>query len=238
MIEPYLEDLETRIDPDVEDALWESWVEFADGEYEGDLFIPTRHKKNPPGLSWPHISINDALEDYEVMALQQFKGCADALEHGTGALMAVRCNYGTGIIPTLFGAEFFVMDRETDTLPTVIPLGGLEATNVETALASADSTRAAAKVRELLDQGIPDLHKALGGKVMEMAAYYQELIAPYPKIRRYIHIYHPDMQGPMDIVELLWGSALFMALVEMPDLVKSLLELVTDTSIPSPIKTN
>jgi hypothetical protein len=145
--------------------------------------------------------------------------------------MAVRCNYGTGIIPTLFGAEFFVMDREADTLPTVVPLGGLEATNVDTALAAADSTRAAARIKDLLDRDVPDLHSALGGKVLEMAAYYRELLAPYPKIRRYVHIYHPDMQGPMDIVELLWGSALFMALIETPDLVIQLLELVTETYI-------
>jgi hypothetical protein len=231
MIKRYLDDLEARIDTDVEDALWDDWVEFADGEYEGDLFIPTRSKISPPRIDWPRVPINDALGDYETMALQQFKGCSDALAQGTGALMAVRCNYGTGIIPTLFGAEFFVMDRETDTLPTVIPLGGLEATNVDTALASADSTRAAAKVRDLLDYGIPNLRKGLGGKVLEMAATYKALMAPYPKVRQYIHLYHPDMQGPMDIVELLWGSALFMALIETPDLVTNLLELVTDTYI-------
>jgi hypothetical protein len=231
MIEPYLDDLEARIDPGGEDALWDAWVEFADGSYEGDLFVPARERKAAPEIPWPHVPINDALDDYEAMALQQFKGCSDALERGTGALMTVRCNYGTGIIPTLFGAEFFVMDRETDTLPTVVPLGGLEATNVDTALAPADSTRAAAKVRELLDQGIPDLHRALGGKVFEMAAYYQELMEPYPKIRKHVHLYHPDMQGPMDIAELLWGSALFMALIETPDLVTRLLELITETYI-------
>ena len=231
MIERYLDDLEARIDPQVEDALWNAWVKFADGDYQGDLFVPERERKAPPGIPWPHVPINDALEDYETMALQQLKGCSDALEHGTGALMAVRCNYGTGIIPTLFGAEFFVMDRETDTLPTVVPLGGLDATNVDTALASADSTEAAAKVRTLIDQGIPILHSALGGKVLEMTAYYPELMAPYPKVRKYVHIYHPDMQGPMDIVELLWGSALFMALIETPALVIKLLDLVTETYI-------
>jgi uroporphyrinogen-III decarboxylase len=35
----------------------------------------------------------------------------------------------------------------------------------------------------------------------------------------------------MDICELLWGSSLFVALVEAPDLVTALLELVTDTYI-------
>jgi hypothetical protein len=37
--------------------------------------------------------------------------------------MAVRANYGTGIIPTLFGAELFVMDEPLNTLQTTRPLG-------------------------------------------------------------------------------------------------------------------
>jgi uroporphyrinogen-III decarboxylase len=39
------------------------------------------------------------------------------------------------------------------------------------------------------------------------------------------------MQGPMDICELLWGSGLFVALIETPDLVTQALELVTETYI-------
>jgi hypothetical protein len=91
--------------------------------------------------------------------------------------------------------------------------------------------QAADAVKALLDRGVPDPHIGLGGKVLAMAERYRELFEPYPKIRRYVHIYHPDMQGPMDICELLWGSGLFVALLEAPDLVKALLELVTETYI-------
>ena len=141
--------------------------------------------------------------------------------------MAVRTNYGTGIMPTLFGAELFMMDDDTDTLPTSIPLGGLATTNLADSLAPADQTRAARAVMAVLDRGIPGLQVGLGRKVFEMAEVYAELFAPYPKLQHYVHLYHPDMQGPMDIAELLWGSSLFVALVEVPDLVTALLELVT-----------
>jgi hypothetical protein len=165
------------------------------------------------------------------MALQQLASCSTALADGTGAVMAVRSNYGTGIMPSLFGAELFVMDAEMDTLPTTIPLGGLGMTNLDASLGPADATRSAEAVKRLLEQGVPDLHVALGGRALETAAYYQTLFAPYPKIERYVHLYHPDMQGPMDICELLWGSSLFVALVEAPELVTALLELVTDTYV-------
>ncbi len=41
MIERYLDDLESRIDPQVEDALWDDWMGFVEGAFEGDIFSPT-----------------------------------------------------------------------------------------------------------------------------------------------------------------------------------------------------
>lgn len=39
------------------------------------------------------------------------------MESGKGNLLNVRANYGTGIIPSMFGAEVYYMDDELDTLP-------------------------------------------------------------------------------------------------------------------------
>ena len=231
MIEEYLEDLERRIDPEVEETLWAAWTAFVDGNTTGEIFSPRRVRTAPPGLDWPRVTVNEALDSYELMALQQLGACSQALAEGTGAVQAVRCNYGTGILPTLFGTELFVMDPEADTLPTSIPLGGLDSTNLEASLAQAGTTRAAEAVKAILARGIPDLRAGLGRKVFEMAAYYATLFAPYPQIRRFVHLYHPDLQGPMDVAELLWGSSLFMALVEAPELVTALLELITETYI-------
>jgi len=229
MIHQYLEDLERRIDPDVEEALFDGWLGFIEGHCEEQVFSPRRQRAIPPGVEWPHIRVNQALQSFELMALQQLEACSQALAAGSGAVMAVRCNYGTGIMPSLFGAELFLMDDAMDTLPTVIPLGGLAATTLDTARSCASGTRATQAVKALLDLGVPDLRQGLGAKVFDMAAYYQELFAPYPKVQRYVRVYHPDLQGPMDICELLWGSGLFLALLELPDLVTELLELVTET---------
>ena len=116
-----------------------------------------------------------------------------------------------------------------DTLPTSIPLGGLEHATADGAMQTAATSKVGGAVKALLHRGVPDPHAGLGGKVLMMAEHYRTLLDPYPKTRRYVHIYHPDLQGPMDICELLWGSGLFVALLEMPDLVAALLELVTET---------
>jgi len=219
-IEPYLADLEERIDPQVEERLWGEWLEFADGRFNGDLFSPRRAAPSPPGLEWPAVRVNEALEDFDLMALQQFGDCSRMLENGDGRLLCVRCNYGTGILPTLFGAELFLMADETNTLPTVRPLPG-----GPSAAGGADAARA------LLDRGVPDVYAGLGGRVFQMAERYAEIGRRYPKIGRYVTVYHPDTQGPMDVCELLWGSGLFLDVVDLPELVKELLELITETYV-------
>ncbi len=229
MIDKYLDDLERRLDPVVEDDLWQQWAAFTAGEFTGDIFSPQRLRKIPANVEWPRVLVNEALERYDQMALQQLGACSRSLAEGSGDLLTVRSNYGTGLLPTMFGAELYLMDPEIDTLPTAIPLGGIASMHLEDSLRGVDDSKAAHAVKALLDRGMPDMHTALGGKVLEMADYFQEMFTPYPKIQRYVHLYHPDLQGPMDVCEVLWGSSLFVALVEAPELVTQLLELITDT---------
>lgn len=212
MIEKYLEDLENRIDPAVEDDLYFQWRSFWEGTVKDEIFIPRRKKKSPTAVKWPEISINSTLNNYELMALQQFKGCSDILADGTGYLLNIRCNYGTGIIPSLFGAEMFVMDEKLNTLPTTKPLQGGEK-----------------KIVEIIGRGVPSVRGGLGIKVFEMAERFIEMMKDYPKVQKYVKIYHPDIQGPMDICELLYGSSLFIALIDKTELIHNLLNLITET---------
>jgi len=213
-IEPYLGDLEARLDAHVEGALLGQWQEFADGRFSGDLFVPRRQAAASTAVDWPTIRVNATLDNFDAMAMQQFKSCSDALAGATGALPAVRCNYGTGIMADLFGAEPFTMADELDTLPTNRPLPG-----------------GALTIAAALDAGPPDINTGLGAKVLEMGERFMAVKARYPNINRFVHVYHPDLQGPMDVCELLWGSDIFLALVDTPDLVHTMLELITETYI-------
>jgi len=208
-----LDDLEERIDPAVEEKLRQEWIDFAWGRYSGQIFSPRRPKPTPSGFDWPKVSINSALENFELMALQQFSECSAVLANGSGDVLNVRCNYGTGILPSLFGLEIYVMDESMNTLPTVRPLHNLDS------------------VQCLLDKGIPDLKQGYGGKVFEMGERFVEILSSYPKSTNVIQVYHPDLQGPLDICELLFGSSLFLALYDQPALVKDVLSLVCQTYI-------
>ncbi len=206
-----LDDLEARIDPQAEARLLAEWQAFSGGALTNGIFSPRRNHAIPPRVEWPKVSVNAALADYDAMALQQFGGCSAQLAEAGGAILNVRTNYGSSIAPLLFGVEVFLMDEDLDTLPTSRPL----------------NDRAA--IRRLIARGVPDLRTGYGGQVMEMAARFLDILSDYPNIGRYVRIYHPDLQGPMDICEVVWGSTIFYAVRDEPGLVHDMLALAVET---------
>jgi hypothetical protein len=215
VLRPYLDDLESCLDPGVEAVVQQAWVDFAEGRYDGSgpIFSPRRPRPSPPGIEWPRVGVNAALDDYDAMALQQYGGVSAALAAGSGLMHNVRCNYGSSILPSLFGVKMFIMDEELDTLPTSVPLNDIDA------------------IQRLLDADIPDPTDGWGRRVLEMGARFAEIARQYPNIGRWVWIYHPDCQGPLDVVEVLWGSSVFYALYDRPELVHALLERVVQTYI-------
>lgn len=216
MLQKYLEDLEARINPDVEEDLFKQWTDFWSERTSTPLFIPRRRAAAPSKLEWPKIKINDAILDpsFETMLLAQLGAVNTALADGNGLHLAIRANYGTGILPSLFGVGIFMMERELDTLPgTLAVAGGGEA------------------IKKLIAAGIPDLNGGQGEAVFGCTRYFQKMLADYPKLSRYCRIYHPDLQGVFDVCEVVWGSEVFFAIYDAPDLVKAFMQLVTDTYI-------
>lgn len=71
MINRYLEDLERRIQPDMEEELLMQWKQFIDGAWPEEIFAPRHRQRMPASIEWPEIHINDALEDFVLMAFNQ-----------------------------------------------------------------------------------------------------------------------------------------------------------------------
>lgn len=205
-----LDDIESRIDPETEDDFAAQWYAFLHGMSQTTTFSPCRKKKSTPGIPVPRININDALADVETMLVHQLADVSNALNTGHCNL-CVRTNYGTGILSSLFGAEIFEMPREMNTLPTTKPFNDSEV------------------IRELVQKGMPDLENGFGARVWAFAALWQDVCRAYPKIAKYVSIYHPDLQGPLDICELMWGCEMFYAMYDEPELVHDMLSLITDT---------
>lgn len=204
-----LETLENSIDPETEDDYLAQWREFLDGHFPGEIFTARRKKTTVLPYDYRNLSINTALKDYESMLVSQVEGALRPIQSGFG-VPNVRANYGTGILTSVFGAEIFTMDEKMNTLPTTRPMGE-------------------DKIDEILDAGIPDLTGGFGRQVFEMGEFFSEVFEKYPKIKKYVRIYHPDIQGPLDLAELLIGSDLFYLFYDEPEKVKALLTLMTET---------
>ena len=205
-----LADIERRIDPETEEDFRAQWKNFWYCETDTAVFSPCRKKVSSPETHIKGIHINDALKDYELMLDAQLAGVSNSLNGGGGAL-GIRANYGTGIMTSLFGAEVFEMPYETNTLPTTRSFD--------------DSDR----IREILQKGLPDLTNGFGKDVLYFGEYCAEIFEKYPKIQKYVEVYHPDTQGPLDIAELLWGGEMFYEMYDDPDLIHAVMRLITDT---------
>ena len=122
----------------------------------------------------------------------------------------IRANYGSAILRSLFGVNYRIMNE------------GLTWT---------EGVGSSEKIKEILDKGVPDLRAGLGARVIDTQIYYAEKLGHFPKCQKYIHIYHPDLQGPFEVAHLIWGPDIYYALHDEPDLVHELLDLVTTTYI-------
>ena len=205
-----IEDIERRIDADAEEDLRRQWKDFLYGNFDGDIFRAKRKKLSKSELKISPVNINDAINDYDLMLRSQLLGVSSALGSESSNL-CIRANYGTGIVASMFGAELFMMPRETNTLP------GIRSVN--------DSEW----IRKAVEGGVPDKYSGLGRSVIEFTDICAEVLSKYPKISKYVSMYHPDLQGPLDNCELLWGGEMFYAMYDEPELVHAVLSVLTDT---------
>ena len=208
-----LEDIENRIDPETEEDFVDQWRDFLFDRFEGDLFVPNRKKLSNPGVKIAAVeNINDAIEDYDLMLRAQLESVSAALNKRSRGI-CIRANYGTGILSSVFGAEIFHMPRANNTLPTTRSVNDTE------------------WIRAKVEEGMPDLMNGFGKNVFEFGELCAEVFEKYPKIKKYVTVFHPDLQGPLDICELLWGGEMFYAMYDEPELVHAMLDLITDTYI-------
>lgn len=211
-IKIYLEDLEKRVDESVEDALENDWISFCDDKLKTGYFLPKRAKKSPATVKWEKMYSNDALENYDNMAYRQLYRCNEQLESGGGEFLSFRSDYGTGILPSLFGTEIFTMPYLQDSLPGVRILENPQKT-----------------LEKMISSGkVPDVKTGYALKSFEAAEHFAELLKDYPKLNKYTHIYMPDTEGPFSIAEALLGEGLYYLFFDAPDFVKNLLGFITE----------
>jgi hypothetical protein len=117
----------------------------------------------------------------------------------------VRANYGTVIIASLFGGK---VEQRADNPPWV--------RHYETK----DS------LRTIFDKDPLDFTAGYVSKVLETYKFYNQVFSEYPNLKKCVKMVLPDLQGPLDSLELLWGSEIYSEFITDPELVDKGLEMM------------
>ena len=117
----------------------------------------------------------------------------------------IRANFGTVLVASAFGAR---VEQVEDNPPWVRPFGSR------------------AELAAGLARGPVDLTAGWLPRVVERYRFYREVLALYPPLPDVIRLVLPDLQGPVDTLEMLCGSALYADLIDDPAFVAQALDTV------------
>jgi len=212
----YLERLEAVISPDVEEAgvklQEDAWAYLPVPRIPRIINLRDKVSKERKGeADWPVFTYSEVFADPGCMLLDELEDIYVGALVGDDKAYTIRANYGVGIIPSVFGCQ--VHTGGSNDLPWVEPLTD------ETAL------------RRLLGRGVPNLDQGLLARATETEQFFQEALAPYPKLSQAVHIAQADMQGPLNIASEIMGPAIYTAIYDDPAMVHDLLDLTTETFI-------
>ncbi|WP_432798595.1 hypothetical protein [Poriferisphaera sp. WC338] len=135
-----------------------------------------------------------------------FTSLFHTLERRDDTPYVIRANLGTGIIASMFGAKIEVLD---DNPPWAYPLGDDR------------------DIERLVNEPLPEVTAGLGRQMFEHYTFFKEVLAGYPRCQAAFEITLPDLQGPFDVAEILWGSEIYLAIKLQPELVRQLLDRTT-----------
>ena len=163
--------------------------------------------------------VAEAVEDPAKMLVNELTGglaaVDDWLKVGDDRPLQVRPDFGIGLVASVFGATVEVAGNNP---PWVHPLSSEDVeTHIEDALEALEVDRAH-------ETGwLPRVWRTLD--------YYATVFGDYPRASSSIAIALPDLQGPFDTAEMLWGSDIFLGLMTEPVLVDRLLGAIGATMV-------
>jgi len=162
-----------------------------------------------PCTQYSTYSILDVHKDMAKMMYNELVSCMPEIEGLSDGTPMLRANYGVGTFPSFFGIDYKFVGEN---MPWVEPV-------------------AVDKIKRIIDKGVPEIKCGLGQKLIETYEFYVQMLEKYPKCKKSIMLFHPDFQGPFDVAELIWGADIYLAMYDEPELVHSLLDVITESYI-------
>jgi len=123
--------------------------------------------------------------------------------------LAIRNNHGTIQIASLLGGQWTLRDDS-------YPWG--------------ERFETTGPIEKILAEGI-DLTRGVLPRSIDTLRFYRQKLDDHPPCGQAIQISLPDLQGPLDTAEQLWGSSIYYAFADSPGLLDRLLAKVVDAML-------
>jgi hypothetical protein len=124
--------------------------------------------------------------------------------------LTIRANFGTVVIASLFGGR--VEQRENNP-PWIRHFETKEQFN------------------SIFDKDPLDFSQGICPNITERYRFYCDILSDYPNLQKCIKIVLPDLQGPLDSLELLRGSEIYSDFILDPELVENGLRLMSKAQV-------
>ncbi len=174
--------------------------------------LPLTIRTTPDG--YEQIPMDIAFDNPELMLYNEIlwstmHSSYNSVRMKDDCALMVRANFGIGVIPSMFGCKISVFNNN---MPWVTHI------ELEDAVKQCKN-------------GVPNLSKGLGQRVIDTYEYYRDRLSTYPKCSKAIHLSQPDLQGPYDILHLIIGAEAFYIVHDDPDLTKEMLDVIIQTYV-------
>ncbi len=169
----------------------------------------------PGDAAFPPFPHREVFDDPEKMLFNELvhafeTGIASHERVGDDLPWTIRANFGTCIIASMFGAR---VERIGDNPPWV------------------RAFERPADLERALDCDGLDFSRGWCPRVVERYEFFRAALAGYPRLKAAVRLVLPDLQGPLDSAEMLWGSDLYADLIERPEMVERVLSLLTRAQV-------
>ncbi|MAE60830.1 MAG: hypothetical protein CMJ49_05665 [Planctomycetaceae bacterium] len=161
----------------------------------------------------------EAVEDPAKMMVNELKrgqaSVVNWLRVQDDHVLQVRPDHGIGLVGSVFGARVEVVE---DNPPWVHPLAS---DDIESYIRRAVETFDIDRIEEL----------GWVGRVSEALDYMTTVMGDYPRMSSAIAVIMPSLTGSIETAGLLWGSDIFAALIDEPQLVDDLLTAIDEAMV-------
>jgi len=161
---------------------------------------------------FPHREIFDNPEKMLFNELTTAWGTSIALrkELNDDLPLTIRANFGTVLIASIFGGN---IGQTGDNPPWVRSFSTVE------------------EFQSSMKHDPLDFSQGWCPKVFGLYSLYHQILEDYQNLKKCLQITLPDMQGPIDTLELLRGSEVFIDFYMQPELITNSLQIISQAQI-------